>query len=93
MSRTVICVKLKKEAEGLAAAPFAGPLGQEIYEKVSKEAWEDWKDNMMIKVINEYRLNLVDPNHYQTLLKQMSAYLGLSGDKILEVENAERGKS
>jgi Fe-S cluster biosynthesis and repair protein YggX len=37
MSRTVECVILKTEAEGLDYAPYPGELGQRIYENVSKE--------------------------------------------------------
>ena len=39
MSRSVQCVLLKKEADGLDFAPYPGELGQRIYENVSKEAW------------------------------------------------------
>ena len=45
--RTVFCVKLQKEAPGLDEVPFDGhPLGQRIYENVSKEAWQMWVDHM-----------------------------------------------
>ena len=40
MARTVQCVILKREAEGLDYAPYPGELGQRIYENVSKEAWQ-----------------------------------------------------
>ena len=39
MARTVQCVYLKKEAEGLDFAPYPGELGKRIYDNVSKEAW------------------------------------------------------
>lgn len=96
--RIVKCVKLNRELPGLAQPPFGGPLGQEIFEKVSNEAWLAWKDDMMIKIINEYRLNMADPEHYEALLKQMRAFLNLSegtgeGEKLLEVENETRGRS
>jgi Fe-S cluster biosynthesis and repair protein YggX len=39
MARTVNCVKLGKEAEGLDFPPYPGELGKRIYENVSKEAW------------------------------------------------------
>ena len=35
MTRTVNCVKLGKEAEGLATAPYPGELGQRIFDNVS----------------------------------------------------------
>ena len=37
MARTVKCVLLGAEAEGLDYAPYPGELGQRIYENVSKE--------------------------------------------------------
>lgn len=90
--RIVQCAKLGKEAPGLDAPPFDGELGQEIYEKISAEAWAMWKDDMMIKVINEYRLNLVEPEQYEVLLQQMRAFLNLGEGTVLEVENEARGK-
>jgi len=92
--RMVNCVKLGKEAPGLAVPPFEGELGEEIFEKVSLEAWNAWQEDFQIKVINEYRLNLAEPEHYDVLLQQMRAFLNLdSSAGVLEVENAERGKS
>ncbi|MEJ2275974.1 MAG: Fe(2+)-trafficking protein, partial [Woeseiaceae bacterium] len=38
MARTVNCVMLGKEAEGLDFAPYPGELGKRIFENVSKEA-------------------------------------------------------
>ena len=38
MARTVHCVKLNKEAEGLDYPPFPGDLGVRIWRSVSKEA-------------------------------------------------------
>ena len=39
MARTVFCIKLGKEAEGLDFPPYPGELGKRIYENVSKEAF------------------------------------------------------
>ena len=56
--RTVFCVKLQKEAPGLDEVPFDGhPLGQRIYDHVSKEAWKQWLEHSKM-LINEYRLDL-----------------------------------
>lgn len=93
-ARTVQCAKLGREASGLPKPPFDGELGKEIYEHVSAEAWKQWKDDMMIKVINEYRLDLTDEKQYEVLLNQMRAFLGLKkGEEVLEVENADRGRT
>lgn len=91
--RMVNCSKLGREAPGLAAPPFGGELGQLIYDRVSAEAWAMWKDDLMIKVINEYRLDMTNPEHYNALIEQMKAFLNLGSGQVLEVENAERGRS
>ncbi len=73
-ARTVFCVKLQKELPGLDEVPFEGhPLGQRIYESVSKDAWKMWVEHMKM-IMNEYRLNLADPKAQEFLLKQMEEY-------------------
>jgi Fe-S cluster biosynthesis and repair protein YggX len=57
-ARRVFCVKFQKEMEGLEEIPFEGhPLGQKIFDSVSKEAWKMWVEHMKM-LMNEYRLNL-----------------------------------
>ena len=41
MKHIVNCIKLGKEAEGLAVPPYPGALGKRIWESVSKEACAD----------------------------------------------------
>ncbi len=72
--RMVHCVKLHKDLPGLDEVPFDGhPLGQRIYENVSKEAWRMWVEQMKM-IMNEYRLNLGTPEAQEFLLKQMEEY-------------------
>ena len=61
MTRMVHCLKLNKEAEGLDFAPLPGPLGQKVYENISKEAWNEWI-RLQTMMVNEYQLNLADPD-------------------------------
>lgn len=83
MTRMVFCRKLQKEAEGLAFPPFPGPAGQQLFESVSKEAWQEWlKEQTMI--INENRLNVMDP--------QAQAFLATQREKFLSNEGYERPK-
>ena len=73
-ARTVFCVKLQKELPGLDEPPFDGhPLGQRIYEHVSKDAWKQWVEHMKM-IMNEYRLNLGTQESQEFLLKQMEDY-------------------
>ena len=74
MSRTVYCVKLQKEAEGLDQPPYPGELGKKIFENVSKEAWQMWLQQQTI-LINEYRLSPVNPKHRELLENEMEKFL------------------
>ena len=73
MSRTVDCVILKKEAEGLDFAPYPGELGQRIYDNVSKEAWQQWLGHQTM-LINEYRLTPIEPEAREFLATEMEKY-------------------
>lgn len=72
--RIVHCVKLNRDLEGLAEVPFEGhPLGQRIYDNVSKQAWGMWVEHMKM-LMNEYRLNLGTKEAQEFLLNQMEQY-------------------
>lgn len=74
MTRTVHCVKLGIEAEGLALPPFPGPLGQRIFNEISKPAWQQWLGHQTM-LINEYRLNLLEPEAKKLLETEMKRFL------------------
>jgi Fe-S cluster biosynthesis and repair protein YggX len=82
MSRTVNCVKLKKEAEGLDRSPYPGELGQKIFDNVSKEAWQQWLRHQTM-LINEYRLSPVDPKARTFLEEQMEKFFFEEGESEL----------
>ena len=69
MARTVQCIKLKREAEGLDVPPYPGELGKRLYESVSKEAWKQWLEHQKM-LVNENRLNLADPRARKYLMEQ-----------------------
>jgi Fe-S cluster biosynthesis and repair protein YggX len=78
MSRTVECVLLKREAPGLDRAPYPGPLGQRIFQNVSKEGWERWRSHQ-IMLINEYRLSPIEPKARKFLEGEMEKFFFGSG--------------
>lgn len=81
MSRTVNCVVLGTEAEGLDYAPYPGELGQRIYENVSKEGWQRWLKHQTM-LINEYRLTPVDPKARKFLVTEMEKFFfGVGSEK------------
>ena len=74
MSRTVYCEYLKQEAEGLDFQLYPGELGEKIFNNISKQAWAEWQKKQTM-LINEKRLNLMDPNAREFLETQMQAFL------------------
>jgi Fe-S cluster biosynthesis and repair protein YggX len=74
MSHIVYCLKLKRDAEGLAQPPMPGEIGQKIYDSISKEAWQLWLQHQTM-LINEYRLSLIDPKSRVFLLDEMQKFL------------------
>ncbi|MDA8093862.1 MAG: oxidative damage protection protein [Betaproteobacteria bacterium] len=81
MTRMVKCVKLGREAEGLAFPPVPGELGKRIFENVSKEAWATWLRHQTM-LINENRLNLADPKARQYLSAQLESYFFGAGAEM-----------
>lgn len=73
MARTVHCVKLGEDAEGLDRPTYPGELGQRIYDNVSKAAWKQWLGHQTM-LINEYRLTPVDPKARKFLEEEMEKY-------------------
>ena len=73
MSRTVHCIKLGKDAEGLDAPPYPGELGQKIFDNVSKEAWQMWMAQQTM-LINEHRLSVINPEHRKFLEGEMEKF-------------------
>ena len=89
----VMCVKFGKEMPGLDEAPFDGhPLGQKIYENVSKEAWKLWLEQMKM-IMNEYRLNLGTPESQEFTLQQMDSYFFGEGAALPPGYVAPKSKS
>ena len=73
MSRTVQCIKLNKEAEGLDRPTYPGDLGKRIFDGASKEAWQLWMTHQTM-LINENRLTPIDPEHRKFLEGEMEKF-------------------
>ncbi len=73
MSRTIKCVMLGEDAEGLDYSPYPGDLGQRIYDNVSKQAWQRWLAHQTM-LINEYRLTPMEPEARKYLETEMAKF-------------------
>jgi Fe-S cluster biosynthesis and repair protein YggX len=76
----VRCSVLGEESEGLERPPYPGPLGQRIFEQVSKAGWQRWVAQQTM-LINENRLSLADAKSREFLLGEMQKFLFEGGAK------------
>ncbi len=79
MTRTVQCVVLKAEAEGLDKPPPPGELGQRIFESVSQEGWGQWLERLTT-IINENGLSTADEQSIELIEKHMLGFFFGEGD-------------
>ena len=75
---TVTCVRCGQTGE--APPPnrigFAPALKEKVLASVCASCWKEW-EGVEVKVINEYRLNFLDPAHRDMLRKSCLEFLGL----------------
>ncbi len=72
--KTLYCVKLKKDLPALEEQPIPGALGEKILNQISEQAWQQWLSHQTM-LINEYRLNLLEPKSRQFLQDEMQSFL------------------
>jgi Fe-S cluster biosynthesis and repair protein YggX len=73
-TRVVHCVKLGAELPGLDKPPFSSPLGQRIFDNVSKQAWDLWQEQSRT-IMNHYGLSMADPESRKKLREEMELFL------------------
>jgi Fe-S cluster biosynthesis and repair protein YggX len=72
---TVHCARCgRPEAPALPRPPLPGKLGLEIREKACADCWGEWQ-KVEVMVINELRLNFMDPASQEILAKHMREFL------------------
>ena len=91
-TRMVHCVKFDKDLPGLDRPPWRGELGKRIYENVSKDAWKLWIEHSKM-VMNEYRLNPLDPSSQKVMEEQLQEFFFGEGAKLPEGYVPQRAKS
>lgn len=75
MAATVHCARCgRPEAPALQRPPLPGKLGIEIRDRVCADCWNEWQ-KMEVMVINELRLNFMDPGSQEVLNKHMRDFL------------------
>ncbi|QOV90415.1 Fe(2+)-trafficking protein [Humisphaera borealis] len=72
----VICRRCGKPGPKLAKPPFRNAFGQQVFEGICAPCWEEAK-KMGVKVINELRLPLNDPNANKLWEQHIREFLNL----------------
>lgn len=75
----MICARCGREVAPMPRPPQPGKLGTEIQERVCGDCWADWQ-GMEVMVINELRLNFMDPAAQQVLRLQMRRFLQIEDE-------------
>jgi Fe-S cluster biosynthesis and repair protein YggX len=72
------CARCQKsgEAPEPKRIPFGPALKEKIAASVCSSCWKEWEE-MEIKVINEYRLNFMEPEHRKMIQKACLEFLNL----------------
>ena len=76
---TVACRRCGQEADGPPAhrVPFTGKAKDDVLAGICAACWKEW-EGMEVKVINEYRLNFLDPQHREMLQRACLDFLGFT---------------
>jgi Fe-S cluster biosynthesis and repair protein YggX len=81
MPRTVHCIKLDCDSEGLEKPPFKGSLGERIFQNVSAQAWRIWLDHSKM-LINEFRLDLTSEAGQRIWMTECEKYFFGDGSEL-----------
>ncbi len=77
---TVTCSRCRQERPAVGTVPYSGDLGEQIRENVCGQCWTEWQQTEVI-VINELRLDFMDPRSQDILLQHLREFLGLDGER------------
>lgn len=72
----VDCARCRRSAPGAENVTWGGSLGEEIRAKTCNDCWDEWL-KAEVMVINELRLNFMDPAAQDTLIRHLREFLAL----------------
>ncbi len=83
MTRMVKCRKHHQELAGLTRPPFPGSKGEDIYNNISQQAWDEWQTQQTM-LINERHLNMMDAEDRKFLMAEMEKFF--AGEDFAKAE-------
>ncbi len=78
VNQTIECTRCKKQAAPPESVPFPGKLAEEIRSKTCAACWAEW-EQAEVMVINEFRLDFMNPESQDVLIRHMREFLCLDG--------------
>ena len=72
------CKKCEKAADQPNDLIYQGDLRQEIMSNTCIDCWNEWQNDMEIKVMNEHRVDLSNTEHREFMVKKMREFLNLT---------------
>jgi len=80
MTDAIRCSRCSRDAAPIAAGVFYTPaLEREVRARVCNDCWNEWQ-RAEVMVINELKLNFMDPGALPVLIAQMREFFALDRD-------------
>jgi Fe-S cluster biosynthesis and repair protein YggX len=78
MPMALTCVRCHQPGEPPEArrVPLPAAVKEKVVASICASCWKEWED-MEVKVINEYRLNFLDPEHRAMLQRACLEFLNV----------------
>jgi len=73
----ITCARCGTTTEGLVQPPMPTSLGHDVLARICPACWKEWM-GVQVMLINEYRLNLVDPQVRTQLEAEARRFLNLA---------------
>ncbi len=77
---TVDCARCGRRAPAATGVFYGGTLGEAIRTGTCADCWAEWRQ-AEVMVINELRLDFMDPRSQDILMQQLRDYLMLPADE------------
>ena len=75
----VECRRCNRRAPGATGVFYGGELGRQIRRHTCADCWAEWQE-AEVMVINELRLNFMDPKSQDVLAKHLREFLMLEAE-------------
>ena len=76
MAEDIFCKRCAKTTPPATGVTWGGALGDEIRANTCTACWKEW-EGAEVMVINELRLNFMDPESQKVLTRHLREYLAL----------------